>query len=241
MLQPRLTTGRRRHRRKHLLAGWIPIPAAMTTTTTLRGGTPSGLLRHPEPGGTAAPSAVTTAPPCPTPTPPRASARGVDPYPGCDDDDNDAAGWDPLCRPSVSLRTRGHCHSLSGHDGPTVPPCRHHHEHLLAGWILIPAALMTTTQSRRRHQLLRSKEPAITGLPRCRSCWMTGDASASIYSQGGSLQDNTPCLRAAACRVGPLLHHPEQGALLLPQWLRQAHNNIAMSICLWDGSLSQPQ
>ena len=68
-----------------------------------------------------------------------------------------------------------------------------------------------------------------------------GDASASIYSRGGSLRDDTPRPRAAACGVGPLLRRPEQGALPLPQQLRRAHDDIAASICSRDGSLTRPQ
>jgi len=37
-----------------------------------------------------------------------------------------------------------------------------------------PALIMTTIQCH-HHQLLYSKEPAIVGLPRCRSCYMMGD------------------------------------------------------------------
>ena len=42
------------------------------------------------------------------------------------------------------------------------------------------APTTTTTQCRCRQQLLYLKEPAIAGLPRCRSCCMMGDSSAHL-------------------------------------------------------------
>ena len=57
-----------------------------------------------------------------------------------------------------------------------------------------PSSTLTTTTTtqcrrlRRHHQLLYSKEPAIAGLPRCRSCCMMGDSGAHLASrrQGAS-------------------------------------------------------
>jgi hypothetical protein len=63
--------------------------------------------------------------------------------------------------PSVSPGTGG----IAAPSAATTGPRRHRREHLLAGWILIPAPTATTMQ------LLCSKEPAIAGLPRHRSCY----------------------------------------------------------------------
>jgi len=49
-----------------------------------------------------------------------------------------------------------------------------------------PTATMTTQCRRRRHQLLYSEEPAIAGLPRCRSCciWETAARTSHRGDKG---------------------------------------------------------
>ena len=70
-------------------------------------------------------------------------------------------------------------------NGPSTHLC--HCEQLLTGWkvsangwqwwggLPYPAWTMMTTWCCCCHQLLYSKEPTFVGLPRCRTCYMTGD------------------------------------------------------------------
>ena len=91
------------------------------------------LLCYQEQGGLLLPQRL------PTTTLPRASARGVGPYPGLDDNDDDAMSSSS----APVLEGARNCGSSQMqelvHDG------RRHREHLLVGWIPIPALTTTTT------------------------------------------------------------------------------------------------